>query len=339
MRTFERNLITEWRRLGVPSAGVPVVVALSGGADSLALAAAVAALRDEGKLEIRVVLAHFNHNLRGAESEADERFVRGFAESRGLELAVGRGARFDAGNLEQAAREARYAFLEEVAENLHSRIVLTAHTVDDQAETFLMNLIRGAGPKGLSGMPSIREIGRSGEFDVFPTDDSSGRDGRVHLVRPLLTWARRAETENYCREAGLEPRYDSMNEDVAFTRVRIRKQLLPVLRGFNPKITEALSRTAELLRLELTEHEAGIDEVLWESETLSVAELKPLPRGVLTRGLRAWLGSRRGGLRGIEQTHVTALAELILSTKSGRTVEIPGGGRVVKSKGLVTFRK
>lgn len=339
MRNFERNFITEWRRLGLPTEGVSIVVAVSGGADSLALAGAVAALRDEKKLELRIVLAHFNHRLRGAESDGDERLVRAFAEGRGLEFALGQASPLPKGNLEQAAREARYAFLSEVASNVKAPVVLTGHTVDDQAETVLLNLIRGSGPKGLGAMSPVREIGNGAEFEVFHEGSPNHLDGKVYLVRPLLGWASRAETEGYCHEAEIAYCSDSMNEDLAFARVRVRKLLLPLLRELNPRITETLSRTAELLRLELPGHGDDLLGIVWEDETLAVKELKEIPRDALMRGLRAWLGARRGSLRGIEHVHVSAVADLVLSVKSGRTVELPGKAKAVKSKGVLTYKK
>ena len=339
MRNFERHLITEWRRLGLPTEGVTVVAAVSGGADSLALAGALVALRDERKLENRIVLAHFNHRLRGAESDGDERLVKAFAAEREVEFALGHASPLPKGNLEQAAREARYAFLSEVASNVKAPIVLTGHTIDDQAETLLLNLIRGSGPKGLGAMSPVREIGNPREFEVFPEGLSPDLNEKVHLVRPLLGWASRAETEGYCHEAEIGYHSDSMNEDLAFSRVRVRKLLIPMLREFNPRISETLARTAELLRLELPGHADSSLGIVWEDEALAVKDIKDLPRDSLMRGLRAWIGARRGTLRGIEHVHVAAVADLVQSVKSGRTVELPGKAKAVKTEGLLTFRK
>lgn len=339
MRNFERNLLTEWRRLGLPKSDCAVVIAVSGGADSMSLAAAVDELHVLKKLSNRPVLAHFNHRLRGDESEGDELHVRRFAEERGLELAVGHATPFGKGNLEEKAREARYAFLEETAGSLRAHLVLTAHTVDDQAETFLMNLIRGAGPHGLSGMPCVREFGKPAGLDVCPNIQEDPASRKLFLVRPMLAWARRSDAENYCHEADVGFRYDSMNEDLAFMRVRVRKLLIPMLREFNPRITETLARTADLQRFENTSGDEELHGVDWEAETLQISDLKDLPREGLMKGLRMWLGLRRGGLRGIGMEHIEAIADLVTSTKSGRLVEIPGKMGVVKTKGLLQFRK
>lgn len=303
----------------------------------MSLAAALHELGLQKKISIRTVLAHFNHGLRGAESDADESHVRRFAEGRGLELAVGHAGPLGKGNLEQNARDARYGFLEGVASSVRSSVVLTAHTVDDQAETFLMNLIRGAGPHGLSGMPGIREFGNSAALDVFPGDNSER--GNTFLVRPMLSWARRSDSESYCHEIDTEFRYDSMNEDLGFMRVRVRKLLIPMLRDFNPKISETLARTAELMRFENSSGEDELHSVDWEAECLKVSDIRELPKDSLLKGIRMWIDIRRGGLRGIGREHIEAVADLALSTKSGRVVEIPGKSSVVKSKGSLQFRK
>ncbi len=120
------------------------MVAISGGADSVSLLLAVDELRKKNKLELRILAAHFNHNLRGAESEADEKFVKHLTAGRGIELVVGQGHLSEEGNLEQNARNARYEFLHKTAENLNAFAVMTGHTLNDQAETFLMNLMEAA---------------------------------------------------------------------------------------------------------------------------------------------------------------------------------------------------
>jgi len=256
MQNFVRNLITEWRKLNLPFDDATLVAAVSGGADSVSLLLALHELRERKKLNLRFVVAHYNHNLRGDESDKDEQFVKSLVGSFGFELVLGKGEiSNEAGNLEQNARESRYKFLTETAENLDAYGVLTAHTLNDQAETFLFNLLRGSGLDGLGGMKPIRslksqipspksdEMGGLNEKSQIPNPKS-----QIHLVRPLLNWAKREDTENFCQLNKIEFRYDAMNEDLKFNRVRIRKILLPLLKDFNPKIVETLARTAELLK-------------------------------------------------------------------------------------------
>jgi tRNA(Ile)-lysidine synthase len=319
MLRFERELITEWRRLDLPAEAAIVLLAVSGGADSMSLLIAADELKKAKKLDLRLVAAHFNHGLRGEESDADEAFVREICSERKIELAVGHARSKPTSNVEQAARIERYEFLTRTAENLKASIVLTAHTIDDQAETFLLNLIRGSGLDGLSGMRPARNL--------------SNGDDNLKLVRPLLRWAHRAHTEAYCHEIGIDFRSDTMNEDESFTRVRVRKILLPLLRDFNPKIVERLAETARLLC-----HEIGPAQEV-AAEALKLADLKELSEPELGKLLRSWLAVNRGNLRQIELKHIDALRRLIHSRRSGKTVELPGGSNVVKHAGQLVFKK
>jgi tRNA(Ile)-lysidine synthase len=344
MNNFVRNLLTEWRGLNLPLAGETFVVAVSGGADSLSLALALDDLKKRKKLNLRFVVAHFNHNLRGAESEADEKFVKDLAARYDFELALGHGNISEKGNLEQSARVARYDFLTGIAENLRARGVLTAHTINDQAETFLLNLIRGSGIEGLSGMKPIRSLKskvQSPKSEDLSSDSRlSTLNSQLFLVRPLLNWAKRVDTENYCRASGIEYRYDSMNEDLAFKRVRIRRVLLPLLQDFNPKIIERLAATAALLRDEHEELEKLTNRHLSEAgkEELKTGDLKNLSPAARRRVLRAWLENRRGDLRGLDLKHLEAVERLIFSRKSGKFVELPRGETITKTNGMLVFK-
>jgi tRNA(Ile)-lysidine synthase len=321
MHGFTRNLITEWRRLGLATADVTVIVAVSGGADSLSLLLAMHELRQREKLAVRLVAAHFNHGIRDGESDADEEFVRKLAIERKIELAVGHGKVSREGNLEQNARLARYEFLKTTAQNLKAHCVLTGHTINDQAETFLLNLIRGSGPDGLSGMTAVRSL---------------GRENASQLVRPLLTWAKRSDTEGYCHDLGVEYRYDTMNEDTAFKRVRIRKILLPLLEDFNPQIIETLANTAALMQQ--LPRSSDNENRLELTDELFLADLKQLSETDLQALIRDWLGRQRGSTRQLALKLIEAVARLVLSTKSGRMAEIPGG-QVVKTGGRLDYKE
>ena len=339
MHKFVRNFITEWRRLGLPFSGETVVVAVSGGADSVSLLLALHDLAKRKKLGHRIVAAHFNHRLRGAESDVDQEYVRHLATTLGIELAVGQANDLSDGNVEQNARDARYHFLARTAENLGAFAVLTGHTINDQAETFLMNLIRGSGPGGLSGMKPVRSL----EFRVSSSELKTKnpklepRNSELLLVRPLLTWAKRIDTEGFCHECGVEYRYDTMNEDTAFTRVRIRKILLPLLEDFNPKIIDTLAQTAALMTDISEVSESGNENQ--KKEHLVVKDLKFLGPNERQNTIRSWLTQRRGTARGLDLKHIEAVSRLVLSAKSGRTAEMPGGGRVIKSAGKLVYEK
>lgn len=332
MHSFVRNLITEWRRLELPVENATVVVAVSGGADSVSLLLGINELKKAAKLNLKIVAAHLNHQLRGVESDVDEQFVKHLTTELGIGLDLHREKIDVDGNLEQNARDARYKFLSDAARNLNAFAVLTGHTMNDQAETFLMNLIRGSGPEGLSGMRVVREL--EGEKDkektssVLPFSSSP-----LLLVRPLLSWANRVDTEAFCHELGIEYRYDTMNEDTAFKRVQIRKILLPLLEDMNPKIVETLANTASLMQ--------GIAEPS-ESSTieaeLSLNNLKALSKPALYSTIRSWLGQHRGNTRRLQLKHIQAIERLVFSEKSGKTAEIPGG-KVVKVAGKLMYEE
>ncbi len=345
MHDFVRNLLTEWRKLDLPFENAAFVAAVSGGADSVSLLIALYELRKLKKLNLRFIIAHYNHDLRGEESEKDEQFVKNLAGEFGFELVLGKGKISQEGNLEQNARLARYEFLTQTAENLHAQGVLTAHTLNDQAETFLINLIRGSGLEGLGGMKAVRSL-KSQVPSPMPEDESKIQNpkSKILLIRPLLNWAKREDTENFCRLSEIEFRYDAMNEDLAFRRVRVRKVLLPLLEDFNPKIVETLAKTANLLREEAELLDAatmgrGDAEILTEGAEIRLRDLKELSKPNLYRVLREWLKTNRGDLRGLETKHIKAIESLIFSRKSGKTIELPNKETVVKQNGNLLFRK
>lgn len=334
-----------------------VVVAVSGGADSTALLLAFDELNKAGRLGLALKVAHLDHGLRGEAGERDARFVAELAAGLGYEAtlgraSVGRRARATRDNLEQAARRERYEFLGEAARAWAAHAVAVAHTLDDQAETLLLALLRGSGSRGLSGMRERRAF------------DERGDD--LLLVRPLLDWARRAETVEYCALRGVSVRADEMNEDEGFARVRVRRQLLPLLETFNPRASETLARTARLLGAEADalEHLAGklleearssasakalragakaerVDEsdALENAPPLCVAVLREADAAVLGYALRVWIKGGRGNLRRIEAAHVAAVAGLLEGARGGRVAELPGGARVERRRGLLLFHR
>jgi tRNA(Ile)-lysidine synthase len=337
---FVRNLITEWRRLKLPVTGATVIVAVSGGADSCSLLLALHDLRQRKKLDLRVVAAHFNHKLRGDESDADEEFIKLLTTKLRIELALGQTKLDKKGNLEQNARDARYRFLSDTAKRLGAAAVLTGHTMNDQAETFLMNLIRGSGPAGLRAMRVVRfleeEKKRKGESEIADSPPLPFSSSPL-LVRPLLTWAKRSSTEGYCHDLGVECRHDSMNDDTAFRRVQIRKILLPLLEGMNPNIIETLANTAFLLQRDSPQ----LDErpsVPTDDDPL-VKDLKQLSQAELYEWIRTWLRHKRGTTRQLQLKHIQSLERLILSTKSGRVAELPGNACVVRTGGKLLYEE
>ena len=276
--------------------GDTVVCAVSGGADSMALLWGVYLLKDA--LEIRLEAAHFNHHLRGAESDRDEAFVRQFCDRFEIPLTVGEG-RITAGKkgLEAAARDARYAFLKELPGK-----IATAHTADDNAETVLMHLVRGTGLKGLGGIAPV--------------------NGR--LIRPMLT-VTREQVVAFLDEQHIPHIEDSSNDTDGFLRNRLRHHVMPLLTAENPQLAENLSAMALRLRQdEETLSGLAAFEVLPDVETLR----KQSP-AIRNRMLEAYL--KRNGVKEPEAQHIALAEKLIFSEKPSARAQFPGGITVCRN--------
>src|ERR1043166_644133 len=285
---FPRLLLVEWRKLKLPLSDETIVVGVSGGADSTALLLALDELKSASKLSLNICVAHLDHKLRKT-SASDARWVADLTAKLGFECVIGRAkvaelARAKNDNLEQAARQARYSFLERTAKRKSAKYVLTAHTMDDQAETVLLRLMRGSAGQGLGGMEAVRPI---------------AGNSSIKLVRPLL-WARRSETEDYCRLRRIDFLSDEMNDDLTFARVKVRKQLLPLMQSFNNRIVEAISRTASQLREDgavlVNDSDALLQRAAVSNEgdetkppALDVKVLADAPAALRRRALRQWL--------------------------------------------------
>jgi tRNA(Ile)-lysidine synthase len=166
--------------------------------------------------------------------------------------------------------------------------------------------------------------------------ESPGTTEVSKIVRPLLNWAGREETEMFCRENKISFREDRMNLDLKFSRVRIRREIIPLLEKLNPRLVETLSRTARVLG-EDAEQLIAVSRKL--SAEISQKDFKSLSKSMRWRVLREWLRQQRGHLRQIDLKHLEALERLILSRKSGRIVELPGGEQVIKQGGKIAFEK
>ena len=304
------------RDRGLLRAGDRVAVAVSAGADSVALLRVLLELR--GELGIVLAVAHFNHQLRGDDSVADEQFVAELAQRHDLPFYQGRArvrehAASNKLSLEHAARELRYEWLIDLALEQHFDAIATAHTRDDQAETVMMKFLRGAGTKGLAGIHALLQ-----------------RDG-VRIVRPLLETGR-AQVEQYLTSLDQPWREDKTNRDPRFTRNRIRHELLPLLeRDYNPNLRELLNEAAEVALAEEDYWQGKADCFLkqWQEQPgrlLLRHELSP-PTGLLAEPLAV---QRRVLKRFLEDQglptdfhHVEAVRRCALGETS--QVELPGG--------------
>jgi len=291
-----------------------VLVAISAGPDSTALLHALAQLRPI--LGLRLRAAHVHHGIRGREADLDARAAAALARKLKVPFSLRKVdarayARDHKLSLETAARELRYAALEAVASRCRADRIATGHTLDDQAETVLLNLTRGAGPRGLAGIPPIR--------------------GRI--IRPLLDLSR-AEVERYLKAEGLRYRSDPSNADVAHTRNRIRHQLMPALRRLQPAITSHLSRLATIMRAEdefMSEQaEAAFASVAsCRSNKRQVAirldAFTALPPALQRRVIRQAIANIKGDELDLDLERVEAVMHLARAGRTGAVVELPGG--------------
>jgi len=283
-----QNVLANLKRRGWLKAGDRLGVAVSGGADSVALLRAMLDLRDE--LGIVLSGVHFNHSLRGEESEADQAFVWDLTAQHGLQLHDARGdvarrAQEHSLSTEAAARQARYEFFWSLIETGRLDKIATAHTLDDQAETVLLRLLRGTGTRGLGGIhPEL--TGPAPADRTSEGQASRGQISRGIIIRPLLH-TRRRDIESYLASLGQAWREDSSNRDLRHTRNRVRQSLIPLLeKDFNPEITERLADFAEI---------ALAEEDYWESELsglplsdlFQVNRLLALPLALRRRLVRA----------------------------------------------------
>jgi len=304
--------------VGLLRPGVSVVVALSGGPDSVALTDAL--LRAARKPGIRVVAAHLDHSLR-KDSRADAQFCEELCDRMKVPLRSGR-AQTSAkalrdGGMEEAARLIRYSFLRRVAREENASAIVLGHTLDDQAETVLMRLVRGSGALGLSAMKAW--------------------DGE--LLRPLLETSRQAVMAHVSAHR-LPYRSDPTNADTTFLRNRVRHELIPLLQQrFNPNITEALGRTARTLAEEhsaLREVAAQLLDRAAASAVSGVAfelsVLKSAPEGLGKTAIREAL-RRFGGLRSVSFVHVERLWSLALQGRGGSSLPLPGGREASVNRG------
>lgn len=287
---MENKLLHFVKAYDMIHAGDSVTCAVSGGADSMALLFAMYLLAP--KLGIRLSAAHFNHHLRGAESDRDAAFVREFCAGYHIPLLTGE-KNVSAGKkgLEAAAREARYAFFD----TLPGKIA-TAHTANDNAETVLMHMVRGTGLKGLGAIAPVRG----------------------NLIRPMLS-VTRDEVMAFLEEYHIPYVEDSSNHGDDFLRNRLRHYVMPLLKQENPRFAENMSAMA----LRLREDEAVLQKLSDEDNHTDIYELRQMPDAYRTRQLTAFLKSC--GVREPEAEHIRLAESLVFSEKPSARASLPNG--------------
>jgi tRNA(Ile)-lysidine synthase len=287
-------------------------VAVSGGPDSVCLLDTLYRLRDP--LGIDLVVAHFDHGLRPGEDESETQFVESLAQSLTLAFKTKRTESVlmaGASSLEERAREARYRFLEEVRNETRAQKIALGHNLNDQAETVLMRLLRGSGPSGLGGIPPQRED---------------------RVVRPLIELTR-DEIQGYLAKRGLRYVSDPSNRDTTFLRNRIRLELIPQIRKYQPRIVEILGKTAGIMRTDEVwlEEEAGAwindfaEKVAKGEVSIPLPRFRALPEALKGRVIRQVLRRAGGGLRRVGFRHVEAVNRLAVGERPQARVNLPNG--------------
>jgi tRNA(Ile)-lysidine synthase len=318
---------------GLLATGEAVVVGVSGGPDSLCLLHLLMRLRQEYSLLLHV--AHLNHCLRGAEADADAQFVSALAERWELpatiesqDVAALAKARRSA--IEEAARQARYAFLSRVATSVGAHRIAVGHNADDQVETVLMHWLRGSGLAGLRGMLPLSKLHDLRLGDPGFVLDTEQRD--LILIRPLLD-VPRTEIEGYCVEHGLRPRFDRSNLDTTHYRNRIRHELLPTLETFNPRVREVILRSSSIIAADYTllrqmAARAWAEVTVSESEqavTFDLVKWRALPLSQQRSVLRQAIHILRTSLRNIDWVHVENAIAVLRVGETGAAATLPRG--------------
>jgi len=320
-----------------PVTPFPVVLAVSGGPDSLCMADAIVSLQSE--IHVRPVLAHLNHGLRGQDAKDDVLFVQSFAETHHVgfytaDIDVWKMHLDRRLSVEEAARIARYSFLASVAHQTKASHIAVAHNADDQVETVLLRLIRGTGIAGLQGMKAISPL-----KSEYETDDAT-----LQILRPLLSMPRQMIVQ-YCSEQNLAPRYDSTNDERHHMRNRIRLDLLPLLEQFNPGVRKVIGRLAETAASDmeiinyttkLTLETIGVND--GNSSVFDRSAWCKLPVGLQRSTLREGLLQFNGVLTHVKYAGIEEAREVLNGTAVHAEIAILSNVRIVVSKQRFWFK-
>jgi len=308
------------KRCKLINKGDKIVVGVSGGPDSVALLYILASLEKE--LKINLHIAHLDHMLR-RDSFKDREFVEGLARKLKVPITASKvniRELAKVGSLEEIARNARLGFLFKVARDIKSDKIALGHNLDDQAETVLMRMIRGAGLYGLSAILPKREI------------------ARYEVIRPLIE-VRRREINTFLKRKRIKPRIDASNLEDIYFRNKIRNSLLPLLeRKYNKNIKEVLGNMAQSLSYDYDYLTRQAGRAIKGSRTkLKIRQLTGLHPALQRLALRMMIARVKGDMRGLTFTHMKELEDLILNRPVNSVVDLPKGISAVKRKSHISF--
>jgi tRNA(Ile)-lysidine synthase len=310
LNATEKSVLATIREYDMIRSGDTVIVAVSGGPDSVCLLQILLRLREN--LKINVMMAHLDHGLRPGEDEREAEFVETLAKELGITYACERSTQLANARgscLEEKAREIRYGFFEGVLNTFKAQRIALGHNKNDQAETVIMNMLRGSGSAGLSGMPPIRD---------------------KRYIRPLIGITRE-EILSYIREKGLVYMTDSSNLDKQYLRNRIRLELMPILLTYQPKLIDHLEVLAFLCREEDffmdREAERWLQEMVrltsGQSFDISIEALKGIPVALQYRVIRAAIQRVKGNLRRINFGHIRTIIDLMKNPRAQLRTDLP----------------
>lgn len=327
---FVREVFETISRFDMIKKKETILVGVSGGPDSVTLVRVLLYLKE--RLDITSLgIAHLNHGIRGEESDGDEAFTKDFAIRFSLPfftrtMDIVRLAKKEHLSLEEAGRNARYAFFTETADANGFTKIAMGHNLDDNAEQVMMNLLRGSGPRGLSGIPPVREN---------------------RFIRPLISMPK-SRILGFLKEKGQPFVLDSSNTDQSYLRNKIRHNLIPRLeRQFNPEIKYSLDRLSHILRQEedFLEDQASraLNDCLVEQDKLrvrlSIPTLTQSHPAIINRVLRLAIESVKKDLRRITLTHIQDILALMDGAESGKSLDLPGQIRIYKSNDTLLLQK
>jgi len=313
--------------------GTKLVVAVSGGADSVCLLHILA--QWQSRLRLKLHIAHINHQLRGEESATDAAYVSDLTYKLGIPATI-EGHNVKAYqqqkqlSLEEAAREVRYSFLARVAESIGAKYIAVGHTRDDHIETILMHIVRGTGMAGLQGLQHSTTL------------QLADKKTNLKLIRPLITVSRK-DTKNYCNHFQLSERSDSSNVSHYFFRNRIRQELLPIMRSYNQGIDASLIRLADIASSDVSFIEQHVSR-LWKQVAdvnnnaiyLNTEKLSKLHLSLQRQILRKAIEQLSGNLKDFEADHINTMIDF-LTRPAGKSLHLPRGLRLVKEYGRMVL--